>query len=448
MSDVVWEPQPGPQTMFLSSPADIVFFGGGAGGGKTLALLLDSVRDIDTPGYSSVLFRRTYPQITAPGGLWETSKMIYGGLGLDERESKLDWRDRKVNSSIQFAHLQHAKNVYDWQGSQLAQIGFDEVTHFEEEMWWYMLSRNRSTCGVWPRVRNTCNPDPDSWVRRMIDWWIDPDGYPDKTRIGRLRWMARYKGEVIWFNTKAEARAAGHDPKSVTFIPSLVTDNPALLSVDPSYIASLKALPSHERARLLEGNWNARAVAGSYFRRDHVEVVESAPEKGPSDREIVYWDRAATVPNETSPNPDWTVGVRMRRVNGVYYVLHVYRGREAPLGVQRMIRNAASSSPDVTIGLEGDPGQAGVSELVYLTQALAGFPIVTARVTKSKEVRAAPFSAQWAAGNVKIVRGPWNEAYFSELEGFPVAEKDDQVDASSGAFNHLSQAPQPGVRRL
>lgn len=439
------EAQQGPQLTYLESSADIIIFGGGAGGGKTFIMLIDAARYVDIPGYSAVIFRRTYPQIKAPGGLWQTSETIYGAVGLEPRYSKIDWRNPDNASTIEFHHLQHIKNVYDWQGAQLPFIGLDELTHFEEEMFWYLLSRNRSICGVKPCMRGTCNPDPDSWVRRLIDWWIGEDGYPVQERAGVIRWMARYKGEVVWYDTEEAARAAGHDPKSFTFIPSLVTDNKVLLEGDPSYIASLKALPTHDCERLLKGNWNVRAAAGSYFPRHRVEIVE---DPGVCDDEIVYWDRAATEANEVSPDPDWTSGTRMGRKNGVYYVKRVYRDRCHPLGVQQMIRNAASEAPDVTIGLEGDPGQAGKAELVYLVQALAGYPIKTARVTKSKELRAAAFSSQWHSGNVKIVRGPWNEAFLSELEGFPVAEKDDQVDSSSGAFNHLAMGAIPGVRSL
>jgi predicted phage terminase large subunit-like protein len=86
-----------------------------------------------------------------------------------------------------------------------------------------------------------------------------------------------------------------------------------------------------------------------------------------------------------------------------------------------------------------------------LTRMLAGYDVRRNRVTKAKEVRARPFSAQVEAGNVKLVRGPWNKAFLDELEQFPDPDdkaKDDQVDASSGAFNALSGEVVQRVRSL
>jgi predicted phage terminase large subunit-like protein len=87
--------------------------------------------------------------------------------------------------------------------------------------------------------------------------------------------------------------------------------------------------------------------------------------------------------------------------------------------------------------LEQDPGQAGVAEVDYYIRALAGYAVRANVVTKNKETRARPVSAQAEAGNVKLVRGPWNEAFLRELENFPEGTHDDQVDALSGAFNNL-----------
>ncbi len=66
--------------------------------------------------------------------------------------------------------MEHEKNCYDWQGTEIAYLGFDELTHFTEKQFYYLLSRNRSVSGVKPYVRATCNPDADSWVAKLIDW--------------------------------------------------------------------------------------------------------------------------------------------------------------------------------------------------------------------------------------------------------------------------------------
>ncbi len=83
-----------------------------------------------------------------------------------------EWRWPRAGK-IKFSHLQFETTVYDWQGAQIALICFDELTHFTAHQFFYMVSRNRSTCGVKPYIRATCNPDADSWVADFLAWWID-----------------------------------------------------------------------------------------------------------------------------------------------------------------------------------------------------------------------------------------------------------------------------------
>ena len=110
--------------------------------------------------------------IRAEGGLWDASKSIYSLIDAAyPRDSRLEWVFPS-NVKLKFSHLEYEKNIYDWQGSEIPFIGFDELTHFTSSMFFYLLSRNRSTCGVKPYIRATCNPDPDSWVADLIAWWI------------------------------------------------------------------------------------------------------------------------------------------------------------------------------------------------------------------------------------------------------------------------------------
>jgi hypothetical protein len=249
-------PQPGPQEQFLASKADIAIYGGAAGGGKTWALLLEGVRHQNNPRFSAVLFRRTYPQVTAPGGMWDESAAIYYLLGATPNRTTLTWKF-PTGAKVQFGQLQYEDSVRDWQGSQITLISFDELTHFSETQFFYMLSRNRSTCGVRPYIRATTNPDAGSWVAEFIAWWIDQTtGFPIPERAGKLRWFVRIGGAFDWADDPDELRARHPDaqPKSVTFVPALVTDNQKLLDKDPDYPANLKALAPVEQARLLGGN--------------------------------------------------------------------------------------------------------------------------------------------------------------------------------------------------
>jgi hypothetical protein len=253
-------PQPGPQEHFLRSAADIAIYGGATGGGKTWALLLEAVRHQAVPDFTAVLFRRSYPQVTAPGGMWDEAAKLYPLLGATPNRSTLAWQFPS-GARVKFGHLQHEDSVYDWQGSQIALIGFDELTHFSQTQFFYLLSRNRSTCGVRPYVRAACNPDAGSWVAEFIAWWIDPTtGFPIPERSGQVRWFVRVGGVFVWGDRPEELRRQYPDsqPKSVTFVPARVHDNRILLAKDPGYLANLHALPPVEQARLLGGNWKVR----------------------------------------------------------------------------------------------------------------------------------------------------------------------------------------------
>lgn len=186
----ILKPQPGPQEVFLSSPADIAIYGGAAGGGKTYGLLLELLRHTDNPGFGAVVFRRNSGQITNEGGLWDNAKTMYRALGATFRESNPKTVVFKSGAKITFNHLHAEDDVYSYQGAQIPLICFDELTHFSESQFIYMMSRNRSTCGVRPYIRATCNPDSDSWVARFIAWWID------KIRAMRYRSVAANYGTL------------------------------------------------------------------------------------------------------------------------------------------------------------------------------------------------------------------------------------------------------------
>ena len=263
-------PQPGYQTKVLSNAADIIISGAAAGVGKTFALLMDPLRDIHRNGFGGVIFRRTSPQIRNEGGLWDTSMTIYPAANGAPKESALEW-DFPKGAKIKFSHLEYEKNIFDWQGAQIPFIGFDELTHFSKKMFFYLLTRNRSTCGVDPYVRATCNPDPESWVFQLIEWWIDPDtGYPIPERDGIIRYFMVDGEAYIWGNTKAEVLdKAAHlladmqstdiNPeafvKSITFISGSIYDNKELLKVNPAYLGNLLAQDDETKAQLLKGNW-------------------------------------------------------------------------------------------------------------------------------------------------------------------------------------------------
>jgi len=441
--------QPGAQTDFLRSGADICIYGGAAGGGKTTGLILEPLRHVGrVANFTAVFFRRTMPQITNPGALWDECSKFYRRLGGTPHLRLREWRWPR-GGKIKFSHLQFETTVYEWQGAQITLICFDELTHFSAHQFFYMVSRNRSTCGVRPYIRATCNPDADSWVADFLSWWIDPEsGYPLPERAGVPRYFIRI-GETIEWADRAEELSEvlrqsqklppGIDPPrpmSVTFIPAGVFDNPALLRVNPEYTARLLSLSPVERERLLNGNWKIRPAAGLYFKRDWCPVVDQVP----ADLDIVrYWDLAATEKTEAN-DPDWTVGVKLGRDrSGGYWLLDMVRVRANPGDVERfLLSSAEQDGKKVRIGFGKDPGQAGKSQALYLVRALSGFNVTPAPESGDKLTRFGPFSSQCRAGNVKIRRGSWNEELFRVLEGYPDLAHDDEVDACSGALEMLN----------
>lgn len=428
----------------MATRADIAIYGGAAGGGKTFALLLEPMRHLNNRNFRAAIFRRTHTQVMQPGGLWEESEKLYPSVGARANLQDHAWKFPS-GMSVSFHYLATAADKYKYQGAQIPLIGFDELTHFSEDQFFYMLSRVRSTSGVPGYIRGTCNPDPDSWVARFIGWWIGEDGYPIAERSGVLRYFIRQGDDLVWSDSAEELKLQyGEDarPRSVTFIPAGLADNKILMEKDPDYKANLLALPTVEREQLLGGNWKIKPAAGLYFKGSQFGYCEPH-QVPPLVKKVRYWDRAATEPTAQNPDPDYTVGVLMGKAEGLahWYVLDVERFREGPAGVLRRIRATAKrDGPGVTVALEQDPGQAGKVEAQYLAGQLSDVgrvKLVTA--SKAKAVRATPFSSQVQAGNVTIVRAPWNDAYIRELEAFSGdgSGKDDQVDGSSGAFNEL-----------
>jgi hypothetical protein len=271
-------PQEGFQEMFLASPADIVIGGSGAGVGKTFALLLEFLRHEKNKDWGGVIFRRTYPQIKNEGGLWDASSDVYPLIGGTPKESDMSWKFPS-GAKVKFSHLEYEKNKYDYQGSEIPFIGFDELTHFTETMFFYLLTRNRSTCGVNPYVRATCNPEPDSWVYHLIEWWIDENGYPIPERNGVLRYFVKDGNSFVWGNTKKEVvEKAGYlwdkipeasNPedyiKSLTFISGSIYDNKKLLEKNPQYLSNLLSQDEATKKALLNGNWFASSDETEIF---------------------------------------------------------------------------------------------------------------------------------------------------------------------------------------
>lgn len=437
---VLWQPNPGPQTVALASTATELLFGGGAGGGKSLFLLMGALRYVEHPTFRGVLFRRTFKELE--DSLIQQSWMYYPALGGRYVGHKHFWRFPS-GSRISFSHLEHEHDVRQHLSAEYQYIGFDELSSFLESQYRYLFSRARSAHGIPIEIRAATNPEP-GWVRDRFAPWVDPRPEYEGPRAK--------SGEKLWYltdpQTGADRWVKPHTPGALSrsYVQALLKDNPVLDTNDPLYRARLRALDPVQRARLLEGDWGAVYSPGLMFQRGWFKGVDVFNAKA---KRVRWWDRAAT--EDTGNNdPDWTVGLLYARDDeGVYCVEDVIRMRARPGVVERTILETAASDAKnypgrVMVALPKDPGAAGVFEVETLIRKLSKYSVRSFAETGPKVVRAGPVSSQCEAGNVRFKRARWNEAFFGELEAFPSSKvKDDQVDALSGAHMAI-QAWSPG----
>ena len=447
MEETIIRPQEGKQTQFLSSSADIVIYGGQAGGGKTWSLLVEPLRHISNPRFGAVIFRRTYKQIKEEGGMWDEAETIYSPFGAVPERGAMRYLF-PLGARVSFRHLQNENTKYNYKGAQIPLIGFDQLEDFTDGQFFYLLSRNRSTSGVRPYVRATCNPDAESWLATFLEWWIDQEtGYPLPERSGIVRFMVRIQNQIHWFDTYEEAKSIGHDvrPKSVTFIPASVYDNKILLEKDPDYIANLQAMHLVDMERLLRGNWKIKYEAGKLFNRAWVEVLTAAPVGGAV---ALYWDFASTkkelvkTGRSKGNDPDFTAGVMIQYFNGIYYVVYCVAFQEDPAETQRRFVNISkqfaahykSLGVPFKVRWEVEGGSAAKRDNARLAQLLTGLDARGVRPQGDKILRGKPLAVQAQAGNVKIIQADWTELWLHHMHHQPDLPHDDIWDGSVGAF--------------
>lgn len=188
-------------------------------------------------------------------------------------------------------------------------------------------------------------------------------------------------------------------------------------------------------------------VEGAMFQRDWFEVV---PPPSCKVKAIRRWDLAGTEEGE-GDDPDWTAGVKIGLgEDGVFYVLDVVRFRDTPGGNEKRIAaTAARDGRKVKIRMEQEPGQSGKAQIVhYRRKILRSYQFRGRRSTGDKVIRAETAAGYAEAGDIKVVRGPWNKEFLRELTRFPNGAHDDQVDAFAGCIDDLTSKSNAGIVTL
>lgn len=405
-----------------------VFYGGAAAGGKTSAILAAALQFVDMPGYAALLLRRNYKQLHLPGSWIPMSQEWLAGTDARWSAGQKQWTFPS-GATLTFGFVgQGEEDRRKYETAAFQFIGIDELTAWREADYRFLFSRLRRPRGMRVPIRMRAASNPGGrlgheWVKRRF---VNP-------------------------TTRAEG---------AIFIPAFLSDNPYIDADD--YVQSLKELHPTQWRRLLHGDWDT-ADPGELFQPrlwlEEDDWLDEAPSLGVAAR-CRYWDLAAAEPTSSNPDPDYTVGAKMARLaNGTYVLEHVVRARYSPHRTEELFKaTALSDGPRCTQYVEQVPG-AGAALIDHWRRN-----VVPATVTfkpdpvkGNKGMRARPLAAAMENHRVKIVRGPWNESLFDELEAFSEDPQhsgahDDQVDACAGAFakvyRRLARAGISGVQPM
>jgi hypothetical protein len=312
-----WTPQPGPQEAAYNSDADIIGYGGAAGGGKTDLLL----GFVGTKQTHSIIFRRVFPLLE---GIETRGKEMYGHEGYNQSLHRWDLGERTIRLSA----VQYEDDKKNFQGRPHDFYGFDEATEFSESQFRFITGWNRSTIpGQKCRIVMTFNPPLDEageWVTRFFAPWLD-DTHARPARDGELRYFAMLDGEEKEVDSPAPFEHNGETvtPKSRTFFHAKLSDNPILEST--GYGATIDAMPEPIRS-LLKGNFDANKIL------DPFQVIPAA------------WVRAAQERwvNSEQPEVIKSVGVDVARGGADKTVISTLRLER----FDELVKYPGASTPD------------------------------------------------------------------------------------------------------
>lgn len=464
------------QEEYLKASQNILIVGGSAGSSKSYVGLMRHLRYIEDPYYRGICIRKNSTAIMKTGGLFEEAVALYTQYSPDV---KVKMKDQKIvfpsGAAVAFSHYENRNAAQLYQGLQFSGIMYDEASHSEEEDFWWLRSRLRSKANCPHSIWLTVNPDPDSWILKYVNWYLYQDphplaGRPDPELNGKVRWLLRVGGEVVWGETRDELifkygnKKLPNDhpdqvkPLSFKGLFGTIEDNPPLMALQPDYKANLESLPRSDCERLRWGNWFARPTGSNYVKRSDFKQLLAKP----NDEEFVQivraYDFAGTLPHDGNPSPDYTTSVKMGKTKeGNYIILDVTRTR-ITFGKWKdyILNNAYRDGKSVIVIIPEDPNPQAKANSFKLADEIRSheFPITTKKSNSKKMEMFRPFAAASENGIIHILKGccfdEWNNIhgddafYFNELEAFDgerrrgEAGHDDLVDATSLAFMYLA----------
>lgn len=389
---------------------------GAAGGGKSVGQLMAALQYVDIPGYSAILFRKTYADLSLPGALISISKEWLMPW-VDRGEIKWSDKDKKYTfpsgATLSFGYLESANDCYRYQGAEFQYIGMDEVTHISPSNYRYLFSRMRRNTGINVplRFRATSNPGGEYGEYYYQRFFVEG---PEKGRI---------------------------------FIGATLEDNPYLDTEE--YEKALDELDPVMREQLRNGNWQVKETGDMFHRSWFSTVPASNIPQGAS--RVRFWDMASTDPSKRKKgqdkrNPDYTVGFKLAHYQGIYWIEDIIRVQKKPHETEELIKMTATlDGYSCAIRMEQEPGASGDMVIQhYERKVLNGFDFQGVRSTGSKAERAKVPSSAAQAGRILIVDKCRNMLpFFDELDVFPYGVKDDTVDGLSGSFMYFRNAALP-----
>jgi predicted phage terminase large subunit-like protein len=413
------------------------------------------MKNLDVPfdkGAIVTVCRKSRPELTRPGGLVRESQEMYKAFSGDFNKTELKWTfDKTGGGEIQFLGVDK-DSLGSLQGMASSRTIIDEVGDgWDEETVLFLLSRTRSAKAKHKaQLIMTCNPDPNSFLVNWLDYCLDKEtGVPIEGTKDIVRWFCVLDGKTLWADSAEECyekhgRKRGMIfglgmeeqemlrvpanllflPKSFRFIPCGVYQNPYLLPPrNLTYLANLLAQSKKNQLKYLLGSWKNIDVGQSHFRREWCELI--SPDMVPDDaKRCRGYDFAASQVSEVNKNPDFTCGVLMSRDRfGTYYVEDMVEYRERPHTVMaNVIKQSELDGKHVPIIIPKDSGAGGaIAAAHYVTTLSEAGCIVKTDVMSghsNKLNKGLPFCQIAEAGNVKVVKGEWNERYFEVMEAF------------------------------